>query len=33
MDYIYELLTEEEYDYIWNYIYKNLNFNPSVKKV
>lgn len=32
MDYIYELLTEEEYDYIWNYIYKNLNFNPSVKK-
>jgi hypothetical protein len=32
MDYVFELLTKDEENYIWNYIYKELSFNPSINK-
>lgn len=32
MDFIYELLDDEEYNYVWEYVYKNLDFKPNMKK-
>ncbi|OOM82196.1 hypothetical protein CLPUN_03350 [Clostridium puniceum] len=32
MDFIYELLNDEEYNYVWRCVYRNLNFKPNIEK-